>query len=76
MIIQKIFKPKLSVPGLALVSTLYLTVVQNSAFFKAALTVINKPGHGNLPFETAIYAGLTLLFFLLLSILASILWLI
>jgi lipid A ethanolaminephosphotransferase len=72
VIIKNIFKPKLSASVLALVSALYLTVVQNSTFFKAALAAINKSGHGNLPFETAIYVSLTLLFFLLLSILASI----
>jgi lipid A ethanolaminephosphotransferase len=72
VIIQKIFKPKLSVPVLALVCALYLTVVQNTTFFKAVLAAINKSGHGNLPFETAIYVSLTLLFFLLLSLLASI----
>ncbi|MDA1342587.1 MAG: phosphoethanolamine--lipid A transferase [Proteobacteria bacterium] len=72
MIIQKIFKPKLSASVLALISALYLTVVQNNAFFKAALAAINKSGHGNLPFEMAIYASLTLLFFLLLSLLACI----
>jgi lipid A ethanolaminephosphotransferase len=70
--IQKIFKPKLSASVLALVSALYLTVVHNSSFFKAAIAAINKSGHGNLPFEIAIYVSLTLLFFLLLSLLASI----
>jgi len=70
--IQKIFKPKLSVPVLALVSGLYLAVVQNTTFFKAVFAALNKSGHGNLPFETAIYLSLTLLFFLLLLLLASI----
>jgi len=70
--IQKIFKPKLSVPVLALVSALYLAVVQNTTFFKAVFAALNKSGHGNLPFETAIYLSLTLLFFLLLLLLASI----
>ena len=72
MTIQKIFKPKLSVPVLALVSALYLAVVQNTTFFKAVFAALNKSGHGNLPFETAIYLSLTLLFFLLLLLLASI----
>ena len=72
MTIQKIFKPKLSVPVLALVSGLYLAVVQNTTFFKAVFAALNKSGHGNLPFETAIYLSLTLLFFLLLLLLASI----
>jgi lipid A ethanolaminephosphotransferase len=72
VIIQKIFKPKLSAPVLALVSALYLTVVQNTTFFKAVFATLNKSGHGNLPFETAICVSLTLLFFLLLSLLASI----
>lgn len=72
MIIQSIFKPKLSASILAFASALYLTVVQNTAFFKAAFVAINKSGHGNFPFETAIYVSLTLLFFLLLSLFASI----
>jgi lipid A ethanolaminephosphotransferase len=70
--IQNFFKPKLTVPILALVSALYLTVVQNTTFFKAVFAALNKSGHGNLPFETAICVSLTLLFFLLLSLLASI----
>ncbi|MEQ1484542.1 phosphoethanolamine--lipid A transferase [Methyloglobulus sp.] len=72
MTIQSFFKPKLTVSVLALVIALYLTVVQNTTFFKAVFAALNKTGHGNLPFETAIYASLTLLFFLLLSLLASI----
>lgn len=70
--IKKIFKPTLTVPVLTLVSALYLTAVQNTAFFKAVFAALNKTGHGNLPFETAIVVSLTLLFFLLLSLLASI----
>ncbi|NOU22610.1 MAG: DUF1705 domain-containing protein, partial [Methyloglobulus sp.] len=72
MTIKKIFKPTLTVPVLTLVSALYLTAVQNTAFFKAVFAALNKTGHGNLPFETAIVVSLTLLFFLLLSLLASI----
>jgi lipid A ethanolaminephosphotransferase len=70
--IQSFFKPKLTVSVLALVIALYLTVVQNTTFFKAVFVALNKTGHGNLPFEIAVYVSLALLFFLLLSLLASI----
>ncbi len=72
MTINNIFKPKLSVPVLALLAALFLTVVHNAAFFNAAFVAVNKSGQGNLPFESAIVLALTLLFFLLLALLASI----
>ena len=72
MTIKSIFKPQLSVSILAFLSALYLAVVQNTTFFKAVFTALNKTGHGNLLFETAIFVSLLLLFFLLLLLLASI----
>lgn len=66
MTIKALLNTKLTVPVLALISALYLTIVQNTTFFKAVFTVLDKSGHGNIPFEVAVFISLALLFFLFL----------
>jgi lipid A ethanolaminephosphotransferase len=70
--INQLLTPKLTVPILAFVCALYLTIAQNTAFFKAVFATLDQTGHSNFAFETAVFVCLLLLFFLLLSLLASI----
>ncbi len=75
MTIKSLLKPKFSAPILALVSAVFLATIHNTVFFKAAFAAVNKSAAGNLPFQAAIFICLVLLFFLLLSVIASIKWL-
>ncbi len=72
MIFQNILKPKLSAPVLALISALYLAVVNNISFFQAAFGAVNKAGQHNFTFAMSLFLCLVLLFFVLLLLLASV----
>jgi lipid A ethanolaminephosphotransferase len=70
--VEIFFRPRLTIPVLAFVISLYLAVIQNTVFLKAAFAAASKSGAENVPFEIALFLALTLLFFVLISLLASI----